>query len=115
MEHAGEVVQVIGHVADRIISQSQFGCGAVFAATICLILFWLTGGERTAFGRLQVEREKELNRQNQLKDERINELHRTIAQKDSNLNELRSEMQTEVNNLRAELESTKSMLHGGSR
>ncbi len=58
-----------------------FPAGTVFGCIISAFFFNLASKERVERDKINLEREKELFKQNSLKDERIDKLHQKLAEK----------------------------------
>jgi hypothetical protein len=67
-EPATQLVQKIGQ-------EGTFAVGVLLGCVVSIVVQWSAAGERKEYARLMTEREKELNKQLQLRDDRINKLH----------------------------------------
>jgi hypothetical protein len=66
-----QIVQFVG-------KEGAFAIGALFGVAISTVAHWLAGHERRLRHKLDLEREKELHSQLQLKDQRIDKLHEEL-------------------------------------
>jgi hypothetical protein len=64
-----------------ILDAGPFATGAVFGGLLSYFLFRLASNERTDRVKHEMEREKELLKQLDLKDKRIQELHTKLSKK----------------------------------
>lgn len=72
-----------GAVATKFLDKitSEFGVGAVFGSCLSCGIFWLIGRERRLRQTVDLEREKELNKQMELKNVRIDALHEELERR----------------------------------
>lgn len=67
-------------VANKFLDKidSQFGLGTLLGSFLAATFYFMAGRERSARLKADIEREKELRSQLQLKDDRIDKLHQQL-------------------------------------
>jgi hypothetical protein len=74
-----DTLESLTTIFEKIIQINEFAAGATFGMLSATILFWLASRERNKRTEIELERERDLRKQLNLKDQRLDELHRELG------------------------------------